>query len=822
MKSFVKKALTLLVCLNFFMLASCDNDSHVSATMNVWTASGSEKILRDTDYSVRYGNTTLEIAVFRNECESGQIIISPEANVNEYTLQLSDLTLTTDSSVKLSKDSFEVFNQKYVNVKQVIELVSTGGGYYPDALLPYEKAVEYSENRVEAGKNQGIWITVQPTVEQEAGVYAGNFKLTIDGKETLLPVKVTVFGHVLSEETHVKSIYGTNWNWVSRAELDVTVDMQRAYFEFLLEHRVNTGQLPGTFYNIVTKPYKSLPARFLEEAHKAAEDPRCSYYSLPTDSTTAADSDGVQRLTFDFAYFKKVLTAMAEYSVEHKVNLFKKAGFSIGFLDEYSAWGKTELAAYNLDAVWGFTAEVAEEFEQSLACDDAAFKEELLLSLADINCYLCGDPLVLEAWMDKYPNAHVLPCPLINQYNSEGYRKEINEYIANGYNEKWVYTACNLYPSTSYFIESPAMSPRLNGWMMYDYDITGDIYWETAFYHEWNSSQSTLQIQNQYDMAMRQANSNGEGQLLYPGREYGIFGPVGSIRLQAVRDSHEDYDLFYELEQLYKTRGVTADEFDSIYHFLTKGLYSGTRYLEAANAIELLNNSRYKLAQLFDLYSENGLAIHGYNISAGKCTVKLSALEGTTVKVNDTVLQGTANGAWRTYTHTFVLDQEENVLKVQAEKDGKSNAVEFSLGGKVETVSVLDVQEKCSIVNGASSAVDQALNCLIIEPNGEDGLLSVKLDVSAWKVDETKEGISLCIYVYGEEALDVDIVAKMKNSRAAKDIVTATLQPGWNEIQIDVATQLKCATNGALEYFLVELRGEDKSKFGLGEIIFVG
>ena len=32
-------------------------------------------------------------------------------------------------------------------------------GMYPDALLPIEKAVEYGENTISAGNNQGVYIT---------------------------------------------------------------------------------------------------------------------------------------------------------------------------------------------------------------------------------------------------------------------------------------------------------------------------------------------------------------------------------------------------------------------------------------------------------------------------------------------------------------------------------------------------------------------------------------------------------------------------------------------------------------------------------------
>ena len=53
-----------------------------------------------------------------------------------------------------------------------------------------------------------------------------------------------------------------------------------------------------------------------------------------------------------------------------------------------------------------------------------------------------------------------------------------------------------------------------------------------------------------YDPAFSHGGAyNGGGQLLYPGDEVGIEGPVASIRLKALRDGMEDYEYFALLEK---------------------------------------------------------------------------------------------------------------------------------------------------------------------------------------------------------------------------------------------------------------------------------
>ena len=45
-----------------------------------------------------------------------------------------------------------------------------------------------------------------------------------------------------------------------------------------------------------------------------------------------------------------------------------------------------------------------------------------------------------------------------------------------------------------------------------------------------------------YDMDTLGTGYYGDGSLLYPGKKVGIDGPVGSIRLEALRDGIEDFD----------------------------------------------------------------------------------------------------------------------------------------------------------------------------------------------------------------------------------------------------------------------------------------
>ena len=828
-KRFLKTlCVTTLVFANCIAAVGCKDGTGTSGNqdnknnVNLWTASGIEKILQGTDYTDRYSSKTLEIAAFRSESEAGQIIITPEKDVEEYTVELSDLVLTSDSSVKLSKDNFEIFHQKYVNLTVIKATVATGGGYYPDALLPYEKAVEYDENKIAAGKNQGLWITVLPDAQQEPGVYTGNFKICLDGDEHQVPVEVTVFGHVLSDETHLKSWYGLNWSWMGRAELDSTMEMQYAYNEYFLERRINPGYLPGTFYNTINKPYKEIPHDFLDEAVKATKDPRRSFYCIPYETTAVTDDMGVSRVTLDLAYYKKVLEAMTQRSVEEGVDLFKKGGLYLVWLDEYSAWGKEENTAYTLDYMWGTANDFADELEDTLECDNQEFKSQLLESIRNIIVFIPGDPYALEPYLEKYPNAKLVPCNTTKEFNSEEYRKWLDKYIETAYGEKWLYTAGDNYPRTCYLTEAPLISARLNGWMLYDHDVAGDLFWETVYYHVKGEGQSVEYVQDQFSVGERQPNYNGEGQLIYPGREYGIQGPIGTVRFEALRDTHEEYDLLYELEALYRAKGVTADEFDSIVEYMSKDLYLGVTWLEHKDSIKMVQANRRLVAALFDLVEGNGIVLHGLNMSLGKMVAKISAPMETVVSVNGNTLQSedTENGL-SLYTYTLELNQENNYLNIEGLTGTIKNSVNIYLGGKAVAYDRNSVQT-CATANGGTLTMDESIGCVKLEPNDNADSVSIKLDVADWNIDKNRDSISIRVYVYGTESIELSLAAKMKNSRAVKNIGTKTLTPGWNEIQISVVADLKCDTNGALEYLTFSIESGSMANFGIDEIVVMG
>lgn len=761
----------------------------------VWTAYGTEKILADVDYSARHGENSFAIKAFRNEYESAQIVLSPNEKIEEYSIQLNDLTCGENV---LSKDSFTVYNQKYVFVDSIKDNnVTTGAGYYPDALLPYETAVEYGENEIEAGKNQGLWITLHASKEQASGTYTGKFTVDMDGEKYDVPVSVTIYDYTLSDTVHSKSSFLINADELAVGELDATNEMIETYHDFLLDYRISPNHLPGNdWYALLVGD--ALEA-FLDSAVKAAKDPRCSNYNITyTNGGVSMDVNGTQTWiqTVDFVVFKNTLVEMAKRSVEEKVNLFTKAETYIVFLDEYDYNNRIVEANYNLEKIDELCKQTAVELEETLVCDDAAFKAELLQDLARIRHKLVGS-------LNPDLKSKAIMVPTIDKYHTEAIRKEYEEWADSWYGEDaelWTYTAMDPDPPyPTYHTEDVLVSSRLMGWMMYNYNIVGNLYWNTTLYTYSDGYNTMGQIQDYYDTALRFWRSNGDGYLMYPGRPYGIYGPVGSVRLHSIRDGNEDYDLLYALEEMYAERGVSGEDFDSVLKYLVKDLYNGTQCNTDVRINEYVVQARETLAQLLVL-AKNGIVLDRaqvYSVQGNNnekydvVRFEISAEEGTEIKVNDTVLSAAVENGIAKYIAEVDMTDVDNALSLIAKTADESYSLRLGLGagGKVKETrkAFVEVSSKLTL-NNASAEVAEVAGESVLKLNASKASYRADFDATEFAIGKDVKTITLRIYADTEGTSLRLLYQGAKDNALIAALEDCELQYGWNEITLNAAT----------------------------------
>lgn len=808
----------------------------------VWTATGAEKFLRENDYSARHGNKTLKINAFKNEYESAQIVITSGMDA-EYTVQLADLK--SASGDVLSKDDFSLYHCKYVYLDVIKDSgATTSVGYYPDALLPYETAVAYDENTVGEGDNQSVWVSLKTGKEQVAGTYTGSFKVTVGTQNYDVPVEVTVYDYMLTDTTHVKTSFGISYDWISYAELESSFELMQAYYDFLLEHRISPSDFPMALSSGYTT-YET-NEEFLNDVVEAVRNPKCSVYRIPTvgSSTTVryTDKDGSQKSAsiacLDKATYIEFLQDIAKRAVEEDIDLFEKGYTYITFCDEYDATGSLlgEIKVkYNYNKVREYNLSVCDwidlELENTSELSDERFtalKEEMKESLRTMQHLLTGESLngVLTHQGLEGEVPKVTFVPTIDKYSGAGMREEIHNYADEYGTDVWAYTAVNpTAPYPTYHMEDQLISARLLNWMMYDYDIVGNLFWSTTLY---KYTGVDVQVQDYYGEPLRYPGMNGDGILLYPGREYGIKGPVSCIRLNAIRDGNEDYDLFYELEEIYANRGVSESAFDNVLQFLVGGLYSNARVSYTDSLVSDMYSARELLADMLVAADKAGVVIETYDKKLNDVTVKVSAPEAVSVKVNGKALSGTvADG---TCSYEVKLDlREVNTFALTATADGKEYQVTLPLGEAIDVVdgtTLLGKVEpnKSSIeVKDEVTTLEETSVLKISVQDAVSGKPAIRLDVSEMDINEKYSKAIIKVYNYGD-TVNVSLGGKCSRRDGYFSAGETTLASGWNEIEIDVSA-FNCAQNGELSllriYFnsLTEDLLTDKNEIAIGQII---
>lgn len=829
----LKITLSLFLCLIMFLsVAGCANDSANVVTTggslpntqtHVWTVSGTEKILRDFNYSDNYGDNTLKISAFRNENAAGQIIITP-LNNTEYTVETADLR--NSSGDVLSKNCFTVFHQKYMDVKSLRNYeINTSTGYYPDALLPYANAVEYGQNKIDGKRNQGIWINLKvPKAtsgsEQPAGLYTGNFLVKVGGVSYNVPVEIELYDYTLSDVTNGQSCFMMCWYDLDYGEGDVSREMQETYYNFMLDHRLSPSHFPGfyTSFNFHERHNRNeVYLDYCKQAEKYSLDPRCSNYGLLFEGAMSApfvspiSGETVTVNCVDEKRLAEFLTFMAEYSVEHEVNLFKKAYTYAAFFDEYDSFaGRTDMANYNLDLLNRVCKETAEKCAVELSCDNTEFFNELLYDLEHITHLIVGN-------ITANLIASGTTCSTINVFHSQDGRNNYHAYAEEHGTEVWTYTANNpVYPYPNYQTEVPYYSSRVLGWMMYDYDLVGNLYWDSS--HNRKGGNGILQDYYGGDPSRWGGNANGDGYLMYAGRQYGVYGPVASIRLKAILDGNEDYDLLHALEQFYVNRGLTEADFDSVYDLISKDLYNGTKVNQSVNAEDILAKSRDKLAKLLVMADKANTLIDSCEISNGQANVKVSAPEGAEVIINGQELAGDLSNGIVNYSKVIPLNQNVNTLSLSVKYDGKNYSTTLDLGKKQQAITANQLQNKAEFLNAEAGNIT-------LEQKNIDGENYDLLKISFTKfndtfksnsmfmnttaplvIDQNVNSISIRIYNEDDQAFDLTISSLSERFSDYIPIITCSLKKGWNDIYID-AKLFNCQSNGKVNKLRFLLQG---------------
>lgn len=537
----------------------------------LWTKQSTVKVLKDKNYGGEFRRSLpLIVKMAKGEYESVQLVMTAKEDVNSYVVAVSDFS--SQSGDVIDKKNISVYNMKYLEVKEhSTRQPDEDLGFYPDALLPFEKAVEYHENKILAGENQIVWFTVKTPYDQPAGEYRGEVVLIIDGECEKIPFIVTIWDYAVPKETHVKTDLVIGSNGLRWGEGDYTPEMYRKYVERVIEYRCGPHRLIQDMM-----PAYVEGADFVKAVREltSPEKPYLSTIMLPV----YAYYDGINEPLY-FRY----LDALADACMEDNINYFERVAVYCGFIDEPHNWGN-----------WDQVNTVCRRFEELKKIAVEKFKERTKdCSLREdvANSILAMGNFVTTHFDDRLTDVKNW-CPSFNKFQTaeqrEAYKKEGNII--------WWYGCGSGAEGPSYAIDHVLLDARVMNWMQFDYGFKGNLYWETVMFYKWvwcQESHTNLETEiDCYKEAFRCAKSAGDGFLFYPGKPYGIYGPVDSIRLHMIRDGIEDYETLWYLESLYNQAGKSAKD---LLRPVYDGLYDGVLLKASADEFDV---ARERVAQL--------------------------------------------------------------------------------------------------------------------------------------------------------------------------------------------------------------------------------
>lgn len=777
-KRFDLKLIILFISLIFIFNITATNVSIESKAagddIEFWSVANTEKVLQDKIdiYDSVKQEAQVIVDACKGEYESTQVIMTAQKDVKSVTLNYSELN--GDNGSKFSKDNISVFYERYINITNNYEANGAPLGYYPDALVPFDKIVQAKENTIKANTNQGLYITFNVPIDQNAGKYTGTLEITYDGTKKTLPVELNVFDLEVNQKTHSKSKFNSTFTHFL-GELDNTQEMFEAYIQTMVEYRISPSYIiNGNHLDRTDEMVKM----YVDKAYTLVQNPKMSNFNIP--AYTASDSETNEK-TIDEQMLIKYINAIMKKSFETGFNLMERAIFSTGIIDEPDLFGlmkRVPLVMRDYDEALTYCINNVNSIIGQLTVD-SDFKAEVIQSLTDMSF------VVTMPYNEAVKDIVTTYCPYASEYDTAEKRKLYENQV-----EKWWYTCVKpRAPFPTYHIEDTLISARALSWMMSEYDVTGNLFWSVDVYARYNGSTYQF-IDDFYANPERYPRANGDGFLFYPGAKYGVFGPLSSMRMEAIRDGNEEYELFYNLKADYEEMGIDSSK---IIRNINSLIYTGTR---VASNSQMFNTARKALIELSMLAQSDAkvCVVDFTDDNYGNITYKVFAKTGYEI-FSDSITQTQAVSNGNIYTISVNLNKDSNFMNFYTVANDKTLSFNFNIGGKttVNNAETIDSGFGKGTVSVISSLVDAST------VDGTDGKY-VKLDIAEavskhqsiiWTndvlsaVNSSTSKIVLHIYNPSEEEIPFKLYVKYSGVTINTELANTMLQPGMNIVKID-------------------------------------
>jgi len=481
----------------------------------------------------------VRISAARGEAEAAQLVIRPQAELDDLTVQATALAGPQQAVIPAS--AVELLQVGYVSIERPSDPTGAVAGW-PDPLLPLAEPL-----RVPGGANQPIWVRVRVPHDAPAGTYHGELLVQAAGRQVRVPLQVVAFDFDLPARMSCSTAFGFSWPLVVRYQRLRNEADQRAVLDKYL----------ASFAAHHISPYDPAPMDPLRVAWEGLA-PRFDWAAWDGAVRRGLDTLGFNSFELPVSGLgggtfhsrrEPELNGHPEGSPEYEAMLAAYLGSLEQHLRE-RGW---------LDAAYVYWFDEPEP-------RDYAF---VMNGFRKLRTHAPGIRRMLTEQVEpELIGGPTIWCPVTSSFEPgpAAARQQAGETI-------WWYVCTGpKAPYAGLFIDHPGTELRVWLWQTWQHQVQGILVWQTNY---WTSSAAYPDsLQDPYADPMSWVSGydsrpgaripwgNGDGRFVYPplaairgaGAGPVLDGPVESIRWEMLRDGIEDYEYFAMLRALLQRR----------------------------------------------------------------------------------------------------------------------------------------------------------------------------------------------------------------------------------------------------------------------------
>ena len=510
------------------LLVTCAGQAVVGDDISVWAAGCTEKIQDQKRSALPHdvvwdaATKTVRLEAVRGEHVPFQIVISTDQR-HLNGIQLSPARFVSEEN-EIDQANINLFLLPLVNVYAATQDHGSSGRW-PDAMVPlvepFDMRFYWHSQKI---NQQSVWVDIWVPGEQPAGIYRGSIDISVGSAQLdRIEVEMVVHDICLPQQRNFPVHIGLYENQIARVhgvDQDSLAFKQifAGYLNYLLDNRCDPRTSPGFRGQTKNGDYvlhtnsPHLEKLFLEKG-------RLQFWISPV-------PEGVTRpgqVPFPNAYQNSVRRHLQQV-IQHakKSGWYSKLGFHVPVDEPKSA---DDYAAVR---EWAKLIKSVDENVPVAVTEQPKPENSQWGSLTEH----------VDSW-------------IINGNYLFTDRESIEQRREKGDQVFWYVSCDQLYPQPNLYIDREAADPRMIPWIAWQYQLSGFLYWNATY---WGEVLNPWRDPVTWKTLPCNLPASGEGSLFYPGNmvkqfssQPNVEGPVGSLRLQLLREGLEERELLQML-----------------------------------------------------------------------------------------------------------------------------------------------------------------------------------------------------------------------------------------------------------------------------------